>query len=400
MPRKPNDHPTLRRHPNGQATVSMSGEKHYLGRWGSPEASNAFARALLEWQRGGKQPLPKTLVQRIVAESRGERWGDSPTVTMKSIADAYLRDCAARRLDPAHINTVRLALSVMTDLFGAMPADDFSPGRLREVRARFVQDGLARVEANRRTAIVRRAYRFAGENDWVADGRKLDVVRGLRPGEGGRETGRIGPVSDEAVEATLPHLSPIVADMVRVQRATAMRPGEVCGMTLGEIDRGGEIWWYTPGAHKTAKYGKTRAIPIGPRGQAVLLRYLGRPDAAPIFSPKETVRSMHNERAARRVTPQSCGNVVGSNRVADPRKKPSDRYDTRAYGRAVRLAAKRAGVAPWSPNRLRHAALTAIDHAFGPREAQLLGGHSTARMTAHYVQADLTRLAEVARQVG
>jgi hypothetical protein len=40
----------------------------------------------------------------------------------------------------------------------------------------------------------------------------------------------VRPVDDEVVEATLPYLPEIVADMVRLQRLTGARPGEVCGL--------------------------------------------------------------------------------------------------------------------------------------------------------------------------
>jgi hypothetical protein len=43
------------------------------------------------------------------------------------------------------------------------------------------------------------------------------------------------PVADTAVDATLPHLPPIVADMVRVQRLTGARPGEICILRPADI---------------------------------------------------------------------------------------------------------------------------------------------------------------------
>src|SRR2546430_10597149 len=50
----------------------------------------------------------------------------------------------------------------------------------------------------------------------------------LRVGRGkARESIPVVPVEVAVVEATLPHLPPIVADMIRVQLATGMRPGEL-----------------------------------------------------------------------------------------------------------------------------------------------------------------------------
>lgn len=63
-------------------------------------------------------------------------------------------------------------------------------------------------------------------------------------------------------------------------RVTGMRPGEVCGLTLEEIERVGSVWVYRPARHKTAHRRRERAIPIGPKGQAALVAVLlrdGRP---------------------------------------------------------------------------------------------------------------------------
>src|SRR5262249_10796155 len=54
------------------------------------------------------------------------------------------------------------------------------------------------------------------------------VVEPLRVGRGkARETAPVLPVEPSVIDATLPHLPPVVADMVRVQLATGMRPGEL-----------------------------------------------------------------------------------------------------------------------------------------------------------------------------
>jgi integrase len=82
----------------------------------------------------------------------------------------------------------------------------------------------------------------------------LRCVAGLRAGRSAaRESDPIRPVSDDVVDATLPYLSSIVRAMVQFQRFTGARPGEVCAMRIGEVDRAGEIWQYTPKSLKTAR---------------------------------------------------------------------------------------------------------------------------------------------------
>lgn len=54
----------------------------------------------------------------------------------------------------------------------------------------------------------------------------LQAVEGLRVGRtDAPETDPVRAVPDANIEATLPALSPVVADMVRIQRLTGMRPG-------------------------------------------------------------------------------------------------------------------------------------------------------------------------------
>src|SRR6185436_17427489 len=103
-----------------------------------------------------------------------------------------------------------------------------------------------------------------------------------------RETAPIRPVADTVVEATLASVSPVVADMVRFQRITGCRPGEVVILRPCDVDTSENVWIYTPSSHKTEHHGKQRVILIGPRTQNVLRRYLVRDKATFCFSPAES----------------------------------------------------------------------------------------------------------------
>ena len=60
----------------------------------------------------------------------------------------------------------------------------------------------------------------------VAVYQALATVPGLKRGRTeARETAPVGPVADAVVDATLPALPAVVADMVRLQRLTGCRPG-------------------------------------------------------------------------------------------------------------------------------------------------------------------------------
>jgi integrase len=93
----------------------------------------------------------------------------------------------------------------------------------------------------------------------------LAAVEGLKKGRtSARETQPVKPVEDVVVEATLPHLPSVVADMVRFQRLTGCRPGEVCHLRPMDLDRSREVWAFTPASHKTEHHEHSRIIFVGP----------------------------------------------------------------------------------------------------------------------------------------
>ena len=70
---------------------------------------------------------------------------------------------------------------------------------------------------------------------------------------------------DETIQATLKELKPVVRDLVRFQRLTGCRPGELFIMRPMDIHRAGDVWRYVPMEHKTEEYGHKRVIFIGPQ---------------------------------------------------------------------------------------------------------------------------------------
>jgi len=145
-----------------------------------------------------------------------------------------------------------------------------------------------------------------------------------------RETAPVTPVSDDVVEKTLPHLPDVVADMVRFQRLTGCRPGEVCVLRPRDVDRSGEIWQYVPASHKMQHRGRQRVIFVGPQAKALLAPYLLRDADAYCFSPEDTDRQRKAKLRAKRKTPVQPSQV---NRAKpNPRRRPGKRYNKRSYG--------------------------------------------------------------------
>ena len=226
-----------------------------------------------------------------------------------------------------------------------------------------------------------------------------------------RERQPIRPVTEDVIEKTLAHLSPTVADMIRFQRLTGCRPGEVCQLRPMDLDRTGEIWVYRPASHKTEHHGRERVIFIGPKAQDVLRPYLLRPADQCCFSAVESAQQRLDSRHAARKTPLSCGNRPGTNRKSRPKRsaqrgiqqgrlqpgRPAglrsgfrdaegiavDSHETAQEGgtaqvfkeeqeRLRKLASEWRSKHCWSPNQLRHSAATEIRRQFGLEAAQVI----------------------------
>ena len=224
-------------------------------------------------------------------------------------------------------------------------------------------------------------------------------MRNLQKGRSkAKETAPVEPVDIAVVDATLAELPEVVADMVRVQLLSGMRPGEVCALRPCDIDRAGDAWLYTPPQHKTTHHGHRRTIAIGPRCQGVLLRYLARAADAYCFQPKDSESKRLAEREAARVVPMSYGNRRGTNRRGT--SKAGAVYRVRSYSRAVERAAERAGVEHWTPQRLRHTKATDIRKEFGLDAAQAVLGHRGAKVTEVYAELDQEKAVQVALKIG
>src|SRR5262249_24087511 len=148
------------------------------------------------------------------------------------------------------VRIIRLSLKVLRRLYGTTLAKDFGPLAMRTCQAEFIRDGLSRPEVNRRISLIKVMFKWAVSQELVpaAVWQSLLSVGGLRKGRTqAREPVPVGPVPEAIVERTLEHLCPTVAAMVRLQLATAMRPGELVIMKARDLDMSGPVWEYRPG---------------------------------------------------------------------------------------------------------------------------------------------------------
>jgi integrase len=277
MPRKKKGElPSLRHHRGAQqGVVTLNGHDHYLGRWPAeqkeppPEVRAAYDRMIAEWLAAGRRE-PVAVAQAPAG------------VSVAELILAFWRFAEGHYLSPdgeptGSLENYRHALRALRELYGGQPAAEFSPLKLKALQRHLIQSGLCRTEINHRVGRVRRLFRWGVSEEMVPETtyRALLAVQGLQKGRSGaRESEPVEPVADEIVERTIPRLNREVAGMVRLQRLTGMRPGEVRRLRASQIDRCGAVWVYRPRKHKTAHHGKPRVVCIGPRAQEVLLPFL------------------------------------------------------------------------------------------------------------------------------
>jgi integrase len=324
MPRLANTVPKYRKHKaSGQAIVTLSGRDHYLGPWRTKASLVEYDRLIAEWLARGRQAEPDRAGLTVV-ELIARYWRH---------ATAYYRKHGR---PTGERNNIRDALRPLKKLYGATLAEEFGPMRLKVVRSKMIEVGLCRTVINARVARIKRLYKWGVENELVSAEicNAILQVKGLAKGRHDvPERAKVKPVDQDVIEATLPHLPPVVTDMVRLQQLLACRPTEICILRPCDVDRSGDVWLYRPEEHKMEHEDRDRAILIGPRAQAILLPYLLRDARAYCFSPTESEAQRKAAMRARRKTKVQPSQLDRSK--SNPSKKPRNRYDHASYRTAV-----------------------------------------------------------------
>jgi integrase len=202
-------------------------------------------------------------------------------------------------------------------------------------------------------------------------------------------------VDDASIEAALPFMAPPVRAMVRLQRLTGCRPGEVIALRPVDVYQSGDVWCYKPQSHKTEHHGTERRIFLGPRAQEFLIPWLDRAPTMYCFSPKEAEQARRAALHVSRKTPPHHGNRPGTNRVKEPTRVAGDQYTADSYRRAIERACKWAKVEKWNPNQLRHTRATELRRLHGLDAAQVVLGHSEAFVTQIYAERDFRYAEEI-----
>ncbi|MGE3409002.1 MAG: tyrosine-type recombinase/integrase [Pirellulales bacterium] len=395
------------------AAVRVAGKDYYLGKYGSHESYERYARVIAEhWARPGSHRPPGPPAGEVSAGR-----------TVTELAIAFVEHARGYYKTPdgkltSEFLLIQLAMKALRSVYGRTPAEQFSPLKLKAVREQLLNENRTRRGINGTISRIKRAFRWGVENELVPPGvyHGLQAVAGLKIGRTeAREPPAIKPVPMEWIEATLPHCPPPVAAAARLQLLCGARPTELLTLRTIDLDRSGEVWVVRPVRHKTAHHNQQREIYFGPAAQAILAVWLNddEPEAY-LFSPKQAEAERSAKRRAARKTPLWPSHC---RRKTKPRRAPlKERYTVSSYRQAIHRACDKADrqahlaqpdvaaevriVPRWSPNRLRHNAGTALRSRYGIELSRIVLGHSSAEMTLTYAERDRNAAIEAIKQFG
>ena len=393
--------PSYRRHSSGQACVTvrdLSGRRReiLLGKWNSPESKTEYARIIAEMAAN----------QGAVARQSQDHVGQDD-LKVNALILAFWKHAEAHYGKPGskssttELKNLHDALRPLRALYGRSRAREFGPLALRTVREKMIEAGLSRSTINARINRIRRAFRWAVSIELIPPAviQALESVPGLQRGRSkAKESKGVNAVPVDDIQKTLPFLPRPVAAMVQIQLLTGCRTEEILSMRVREIVLGEPNWEYTPSSHKNAWRGQRRVIPIGPRAQAILKEFLGPDPDKYLFSPRDAVEAIHEQRRKGRMSKPKPSEL--GKRSCSPGMKHGLRYNRRSYRQAIIRACRKAEIPAWTPLQLRHTAATVFRARYGLEAAQTVLGHAKADVTQIYAERDLARAHSVMAEIG
>ena len=364
MARKPNVFPSYLLHKqSGQARVRINGRDYLLGPYGSDESRIAYGQ-LIAKLAGGVQIDPiadskRGSLPRNESDDPGPSVGELCLVFLKHAETHYVKNGK----QTSEVFILKSVIRPLNELYGMLPAKDFGPLALKAVRVKMVELGWTRGTINAGMSRIRRIFKHAIANELI-DGSILPRLQCVAPLLAGRteahDNAPRSAVESDDITTVKKLVSPLVCDLIDLQRLTGSRSGELLKLTTGSINRStSDVWVAELGDHKAVHHGKSRTLHFGPHAQLILTKYLS----------------------------------------ADPDERLF-RMTGAAYRRAITRACEKLGIDRWVPHQLRHTNADVVREEFGLEHAQATLGHAKANMTEHYAKASRAKAAEVARKIG
>lgn len=321
------DPPPLKLHKHsGQYRAYIDGGYIYFGR-DFDAARERYLQALSRSESQARGTIAE-LCRHVLLWAETEykkcgRWrGEAPTI---KYALRFL-DCSV---------TVQSPFGPCTVYLPSLRPDEFRAPHLSAIQKAMIAKKLSRTYINgqiRRIVKVFVRGRLDGlvSAETVADLKLLPPVRRGHPTV--HETGRVLSVDDATIDATMPALSKLMQDIVRILRLDGMRVGELCPLRLDQMNV--EVKSANLGTeHKTGQrtYGKTLKFSAG--AWAILLPYV------------QAARATMNTRA--HLFPSTLN--------------PTGFVQPDSVRCAIREACKARGIKPiWVTHQLRHTKATEV----------------------------------------
>lgn len=341
---------------------------------------------------GAKHTLRTDRPRKMAEEAAARYWEehtrqirrhDPAGVSVSELCALWDAHCREYYLGPDGLPTSTATNAVLDvrmfrELYGGAAVAELTHADMLQLRDSLVRSGVSRATVNVRLWRVKYMLAWALDEAIIPATVKAELtqVRGIKRGRSSApERAPVRPVDDATISATVGHLMPNTADMVRVHRLTGMRPCELCALRWSLIDTSRTPWVYHVPAEVNkndwrGELGQPRVVCIGPKARAILERHRDGGDVP--FSPVRAFGEYLEARRTARVTP-----IYGKRKDAPPVPRVlGERWTTDAYTKTIRAACGKAKITPWGANRLRHTFGTEVRRAFGLEAARAVLGHT------------------------
>ena len=141
MPRLLKSVPRYRRHrASGQAVVTLSGEDHYLGPFGTKASYLEYDRVIAEWLARGRRPL-------------GSPSAEAAEITLVELMAAYLsfaRTYYRKHGKPtSEVDAILSMVKLVKNLYGREAVNAFGPLKLQAAQQAMIRAGWSRKNINK-----------------------------------------------------------------------------------------------------------------------------------------------------------------------------------------------------------------------------------------------------------
>lgn len=297
------------------------------------------------WENGKRKwiPLGNDLAAARLEWARLENIADDAleSVTFEVAAARYERDILPDKAPKTREEYAR-QLRTLRAVFGKVPLDAITPQFVR----RYLDERGAKVAANREKALLSTVFNHAREWGYTATANPCAGVRAHK------ERGRERYIEDAELQRVIEHACRPLRDALELAYYTGQRPSDVRKLKRTDI-RDGSLW---------IRQGKTKAA-LRIEIEGPLLDIIFRITTDPVPLVPGAVRSLYL--------------------VQDENGQPLTK--SQLYWR-FKKARTAAGVADFQFRDIRAKSATDTEEIGGMGHARRLLGHTSERMTQHYVK--------------